>query len=651
MNKNTLIGFVLIAVVLVGFSWYSQPSQEEMRAQFVKDSLEQVAKQKADQAAKIAAYKQQQAAKEQVAADTTALFYKALTGKAQDVVLQNAKLAVTLSTKGGTVTKAYIKNEKGSRRYVGHNIADKTGKSDDLGGVTLFSGKDHSLNYTLVAKEMNISTGDLFFEPTAVTDSTVTLTAEAGQGKSLIINYRLGSDYMLHVSLRTVGMAGLFDPNTTTLGVDWHEKVKEQERGFTFENRYARLDWKESEGGTDYISEAKTKKETTEEEIDWIAFKNQFFSAVMISKDNFQKGGQLESTLYDKKDQENQPVRYLKDLKAQVRTSFDPTGAKPSEFEFYYGPNDFYILKQVEKQSTFGKELDMQRIVYLGWPLFRYINRWFTLPVFTWLSDWGLPMGIVLILITILLKVITFPMVKKSYMSSAKMRVLKPKLDEATKQFNKPEDQMQKQQAMMAEYAKYGVSPLSGCLPMLIQMPIWVAMFNFVPNAIQFRGENFLWMSDLSTYDPIVEWSTNVMLIGDHLSLTCVLYTVAMVLYTWITMQMQKDQMAGQQAEQMKVMQWMMFLMPLMFFFIFNDYSSGLNFYYFVTLILSAGIMMVLRRTTNDAKLLAILEARYKENAKNPQKMKGLAARMQALQQMQQQQMQQQQGRDNNRKR
>ena len=231
------------------------------------------------------------------------------------------------------------------------------------------------------------------------------------------------------------------------------------------------------------------------------------------------------------------------------------------------------------------------------------------------------------------------------------MRVLKPNLDEATKQFNKPEDQMQKQQAMMAEYAKYGVSPLSGCLPMLIQMPIWVAMFNFVPNAIQFRGENFLWMSDLSTYDPIVEWSTNVMLIGDHLSLTCVLYTVAMVLYTWITMQMQKDQMVGQQAEQMKVMQWMMFLMPLMFFFIFNDYSSGLNFYYFVTLILSAGIMMVLRRTTNDAKLLAILEARYKENAKNPQKMKGLAARMQALQQMQQQQMQQQQGRDNNRKR
>lgn len=467
MNKNSLIGFVLIAVVLVGFSWYSQPSQEEMRAQAVQDSLTKVAEQKAEQAEKAAAFKRQQQAKEKIAADTTALFHKALTGTAQDVVLQNKKLAVTLSTKGGTVTKAYVKNEKGSKRYVGHDIADKTGKSDDLGGVTLFSGKDQNLNFTLVAKEMNINTGDLYFVPTNQTDSTVTLTAEAGQGKSLILTYRLGSDYMLHMSLRAVGMAGLFDPNASTLGIDWHEKVKEQERGFTFENRYARLDWKESDGDTDYISEAKTKKETTEEDIDWIAFKNQFFSAVMISKDNFQKGGQLESTLFDKKDQENWPVRYLKDLTAQVRTSFDPTGAKASEFEFYYGPNDFYILRQVEKQSTFGKELDMQRIVYLGWPLFRYINRWFTLPVFTWLSDWGLPMGVVLILITILLKLITFPMVKKSYMSSAKMRVLKPKLDEATKQFNKPEDQMQKQQAMMAEYSKYGVSPCQDACPCL----------------------------------------------------------------------------------------------------------------------------------------------------------------------------------------
>ena len=213
------------------------------------------------------------------------------------------------------------------------------------------------------------------------------------------------------------------------------------------------------------------------------------------------------------------------------------------------------------------------------------------------------------------------------------MRVLKPKLDEATKQYNKPEDAMMKQQAMMQLYSQYGVSPLGGCLPMLIQMPIWVAMFNFVPNAIQLRGESFLWIGDLSTYDPIIEWGTNIWLIGDHLSLTCILFCVANILYSIMSMRQQKDQMVGQQAEQMKMMQWMMYLMPVMFFFMFNDYAAGLNFYYFVSLFFSAAIMWVLRKTTNDAKLLAILEAKYKENKSNPKKQQsGMAARLAAMQ-------------------
>jgi YidC/Oxa1 family membrane protein insertase len=387
------------------------------------------------------------------------------------------------------------------------------------------------------------------------------------------------------------------------------------------------------DGGTDHLSETSAKRdEDIEDNVDWVAFKNQFFAAVMIAKDNFGEHCSFSSVPQQK------GSGYLKDFDAKMKASFDPTGKTPTEFEFYYGPNDFRLLKRVEKESTFGKSLQMQRLVYLGWPLFRIINRWFTLYVFDWLSKW-FSMGVVLILITLLLKAITYPMVKKSYMSSAKMRVLKPKLDAATAQYDKPEDQMQKQQAMMAEYAKYGVSPLSGCLPMLIQMPIWIAMFNFVPNAIQLRGESFLWMNDLSTYDPIIEWGKNYWLIGDHISLTCILFCGAQLLYSWFTMQQQKDQMVGQQAEQMKVMQWMMLLMPLFFFFVFNDYSSGLNFYYFVSLLFSATIMWILRKTTNDEKLLAILEARYKENQSNPKKMKGMMARMQALQEMQQKQM------------
>ena len=622
MDKNSIIGFVLIGVVLIGFSWYSQPSQEEQRAQFVKDSTAQANRAKAEKAAKAAAFKKKQETQQKIQEDTTALFYTALTGQAREITLHNDKVELTFSTKGAQVKKAVVKNYR-------DNITG--GK-----GVVLFQGNDQSLSYTLAGKDFNISTADLYFQPSAVSDTTITFTAQAATGKTISLVYRLGHDYMLHLALQADGMEGLFAPNTNTMAINWQDKVRQQEKGFNFENRYATLTYHESEGGTDYLSETSEKiDKDIEENIDWMAFKNQFFSAVMIAKKDLGDHALLTSIPLQKE------TGYLKQYEAKMKSFFDPSGKVPSEFDFYYGPNDFRLLQKVEKENAFGKDLQMQRLVYLGWPLFRYINRWFTIYVFDWLSKW-FPMGVVLILITLLLKAITYPMVKKSYMSSAKMRVLKPKLDAATRQYDKPEDQMQKQQAMMAEYAKYGVSPLSGCLPMLIQMPIWIAMFNFVPNAIQLRGQSFLWMHDLSTYDPIFQWNANIWLIGDHLSLTCVLFCAAQIIYSWFTMQMQKDQMVGQQAEQMKMMQWMMYLMPLMFFFIFNDYSSGLNFYYFISLIMSAGIMYALRKTTNEEKLLAILESRYKENQNNPKKMKGMMARMQALQQMQQQQMEEQ---------
>lgn len=625
MNKNNIIGFLLIAVVLIGFSWYNQPSAEEQRAAFVQDSIAKAKHAEMEKASKAAAAKRQTNAKAKVEADSTALFYSALKGQAKKIVLKNEKVELTLNTKGATVEKAVIKG------YVGHNLQVKDG-SADAKDVTLFDGNDQSLKFMLEAKEANIITSDLYFTPSNVTDKSVTMTAVAGEGKTLTLTYTLGDDYMLHMSLQANGMADLFSPNYNKMNVDWSDKARQQERGFMFENRYTTLTYHNVEGGTDHLSEGSEKiDEKIEEAIDWVSFKNQFFSAIIVAKDNFEKDAFMTSIPQEK------GSGYLKQFQAKMKTAFDPTGKKASEFEFYFGPNDFQILKNTEKESTFGKDLEFQKLVYLGWPIIRWINRFFTLYVFDWLSN-VFPMGIVLILITLLLKLITYPMVKKSYMSSAKMRVLKPKLEAATAQYNKPEDQMQKQQAMMAEYAKYGVSPLSGCLPMLIQMPVWVAMFNFVPNAIQLRGEKFLWMNDLSTFDPIIEWNTNIWLIGDHLSLTCILFCVANLLYSWMTMRQQRDQMVGQQAEQMKMMQWMMYLMPLMFFFMFNDYSAGLNFYYFISLFFSAAIMWTLRKTTDDEKLLAILEKRYQENKNNPKKASGLMARMQALQEMQRKQ-------------
>ena len=617
MDKNTTTGFILIAIVLIAFSYFNRPSAEEQRAAFVRDSIAQVERMNQEKKLQAEAAAKEAAAKLQAETDTTALFHSAMKGAAQTVVLKNDKVELTLNSKGATVEKAVVKGFK-----------DRNDNPD----VTLFQGDEQQLNYTLSAKESNIATQDLFFVPTNVSDTTVTFTATAGEGKTITLDYQLGRDYMLHMQMRVEGMDGLFSPNTQTMDVNWKELCPQQEKGFMFENRYCTLTYKEKDSSTDYLNETSEKRdEQIEEALDWVAFKDQFFSSIMIAKNDFAANSLMTSIPQEK------GSGYLKQFEAKMKTFFDPTGKTPSEFEFYYGPNDFRKLQAVETESTFGKDLQMKKLVYLGWPVVRWINRFFTIYVFDFLTGLGLNMGIVLILITLLLKAITYPLVKKSYMSSAKMRVLKPKLDEATKQFNNPEDQMQKQQAMMQEYAKYGVSPLSGCMPMLIQMPIWVAMFNFVPNAIQLRGEKFLWINDLSTYDPIVEWKNSIWGIGDHLSLTCILFCVSNILYSYMTMRQQKDQMVGAQAEQMKMMQWMMYLMPLMFFFMFNDYSSGLNFYYFVSLFFSAAIMFVLRKTTNDAKLLAKLEAKYEENKKNPQKkLGGLAGRLQAMQEEQQ---------------
>lgn len=611
MDKNTIIGFVLIAALLIGFSWYTKPSEEEIAQQRKQDSITAIAKQKAEQ--QLETEKQTAQANAALAnQDTTKTFYKALNGKAQNVVLKNSKLELTLNTKGGVVEKAVIKGFK---------------DNEDRKDLTLFDSQNQSLKFMLAGKETNIITTDLYFIPSNVTDSTVTMTADAGNGKSLVMDYKLGKDYMLHFSMKANGLSGMFAPNYDKIDIEWTDRCRQQEKGFTFENQHSSLTYHLTDGGTDNLSETSEKVDKKiEDVIDWVAFKNQFFSAVMIAKDDLGANSLMTSIPQEK------GSGYLKHYAAKMKTSFDPTGKNPTELEFYFGPNDFNLLRKVEKQSTFDKELELQRLVYLGWPLFRIINRWFTLYVFDWLTAMNINMGFVLILITLLLKLITYPLVKKSYMSSAKMRVLKPKIEEATKQYNKPEDQMQKQQAMMALYSKYGVSPLSGCLPMLIQMPIWIAMFNFVPNAIQLRGESFLWISDLSTYDPIIEWNKNIWLIGDHLSLTCILFCAANVLYSVLTMRQQKDQMIGAQAEQMKMMRWMTYLMPVFFFFMFNDYSAGLNFYYFISLFFSAAIMWTLRKTTNDEKLLSILEARYQENKNNPQKMSGFAARLEAMQ-------------------
>ena len=613
MDKNTITGFILIALVVIGFSWYSQPSREELDAMAQRDSIAAVEQQKQAEAEQA---NSQTLTATSATPDSSALFFSQLTGEGQRVLLQNEKVKVGINSKGAVVEDAEIIGYKSRRRE---------------GDVVILGKEDASMRLTLPLKQQNLCLADLCFNIAEQTDSSVTFVAEQGE-KQLQVRYILRPDsYMLDMEIASAGMEGMTMPGASNLLVEWVARIPQQEKGADFENRYSSLTYKRQEKSVKQLSETSDESKKPEEALEWIAFKNQFFSAVLIGSQPMTQVSLSTTQLPDEKD-------YLKRYEASFQIPFDATGKDATQLQMYLGPNDFHVLQAHSKMTAYGSDADLDELVYLGWSFFRFINRWSILYIFDWLKAMGLPMGIVLLLLTVIVKIIVWPTQKKSYMSSAKMRVLKPKLDEITKQYPNPDQAMQKQQAMMQVYSQYGVSPMGGCLPMLIQMPIWLALFNFIPNAIDLRGESFLWADDLSAYDDLIRWDADLWLIGNHLSIFCLLFSATNLINTWISMRQQQNQFTGEQAQQMKMMQWMMYLMPLMFFFMFNNYSSGLSYYYFVSGLLSIITMWYLRWSTDDAKLLASLEA-YREQHKNdPKKMSGLQARLEALQKMQQEQ-------------
>ena len=613
MDKNTITGFILIALVVIGFSWYSQPSKEELEAMARQDSIAAVEQQKQAEAEK----KAEEVVASPATPDSSSLFFSQSNGEGERILLQNNKVKVGINSKGAVVEDAEIIGYKSRRRD---------------GDVVILGKEDASMKLTLPLKQENLCLTDLVFNVAEKTDSSVVFVAEQ-EGKQLQVSYMLRPNaYMLDMNIASQGLDGMAMPGETALLLDWKASVLQQEKGRDFENRYSSLTYKRQGKGVKKLSEMKDDSKEPEEALEWIAFKNQFFSAVLIADKPMTKAS-LSSTQADEKDAD-----YLKEYEATAQIPFDVTGKESTHLQMYLGPNDFHILKAHSKMTAYGADADLDELVYLGWWIFRFINRWSILYIFDWLKTMGLPMGIVLLLLTIIIKVLVFPTQKKSYLSSAKMRVLKPKLDEIGKQYPNPDQAMQKQQAMMQVYSQYGVSPMGGCLPMLIQMPIWIAMFNFIPNAIDLRGESFLWASDLSAYDDPIRWGTSLPLIGNHLSLFCILFSATNLINTWISMRQQQNQFTGEQAQQMKMMQWMMYLMPLMFFFWFNNYSSGLSYFYFISGLLNIVTMWYLRWKTDDKRLLAGLEA-YREQHKNdPKKVSGLQARLEALQKMQQEQ-------------
>ena len=606
MDKNTLVGFLLIGAVLIGFSIYNRPSQEEMeRAQRYQDSIQIAQQEAAMREAEAAAQQSAQA----LTLDSTSLFFGANQGTEQFTTLENNLVKVTFSNKGGRVVSATLKDYNNQQGQP----------------LTLFNEEESAMNFAFEGKSENLLTEDMYFQPTNVTDSTVTMRLQTTGSGYIDFAYRLLPDaYMVNFDIRAVGMQNFFPAALKTVNIDWFQKARQQEKGFDFEQRYTSLTYKPVDDGSDYLSEMSAEKETFEEPMEWIAFKNQFFSSVLIANQDFENVT-LEST------PQKEGSGYMKDYTAEMTTFFDPTGKQATLLQLYLGPNHFKtLLATNDLVINQDEDPELEDLVYLGWPLVREINRWFTINLFDWLSGWGLNMGIVLLLMTLIVKALVYPATYKSYMSSAKMRVLKPYIEKINAKYPNQEDALKKQQETMQLYSEYGVSPMGGCLPMLIQMPVFMALFFFVPNAIELRQESFLWAPDLSTYDDVINFGFNIPFLGDHLSLFCLLFSATNILNTWYMM---KQQDTGQQ--QMPGMKIMMYLMPIMFIFIFNSYSSGLNYYYFLSGLIGILTTIILRKTTNEPKLLAILEAnkaKIKQQKGNKGTQGGLMAKLEALQ-------------------
>ncbi len=566
-------------------------------------------------------------------ADSLSPLFPSLIGTESMVYLDNGLVKIGISTKGAVPAFAQL---------AGYN--DQKGNS-----IVLFSQDERNLNFKITGKNQNINTQNLYFETVESSASSVTLRMNTNGYGYLDFVYNLNPEsYMLNLDIKANGMGDFFTADLNTLSADWIQNLRQQEKGFDFEQRYTTLTYKRSDHRKAKVlnvapaSKKRTPKpsaKTIEEPLDWVAFKNQFFSCVMISSDTYAGGSKLSGIAYEK------GKGYLKKLQAKTSTVFDPNGSQPTKFQFYIGPNDYRILKQNSKLANGDQKIRLNRVIDLGWPVVREINRFLIIPLFNLLSKWDMNMGLVILLMTLIVKALVFPAQIKSFMSSAKMRALKPYIDEVNAKYPKPEDAMKKQQETMAVYSKYGVSPMGGCLPSLVQMPVWMAFFFFVPNAIELRQQSFLWATDLTGFDELIRWNTNIPLIGNHLSIFCLLFCVTNIINTIYSMQQQ--QMAPGQEESMKMMKWTMYLMPVIFFFSFNNYSSGLCYYYFISGLVGIITMIWLRRSTDEKAILAKLEADYEANRNDPSKRKqggsNMMARLEALQREQERLQKQQQ--------
>ena len=644
MNKNTLIGTVLMCLIFMAMVWTSQPSAEQLEAQRrAQDSIARLQTEAIENSmnAGAAASEEPQDSLTLAQADSIKQALRqqkygniaaAATGEEQIVNLSNNVLSVDISTKGGVLQKATLLEYE--------NYKDEQ--------LVLFDAKNNHQYFTFYSVYGKyITTEDIYFTPLAKTDSSVVMRLKSDDGGILDFVYRLSPDsYLLDFTIHTVNLDNIVAPTQPSLQLTWNQKLVRTELGRSFEERYSSLFYKYSGESVNDLSQTGSDSERLDGPLAWLNFKNQFFSTILASNDLFRSGTISSNAL-----KEETSPEYLKEYSADLEIDFTDRlkGEQIVPMTYFIGPNNYSLLRDMNDEiaSRVGKtneNLEIQNSIYLGWPIVRHINRWIVIPIFHFLDNFNLGYGLIILLLTVFIKLVTLPFTYKSFKSSAKMRIAQkmPEVQAINEKYPNQEDAMAKQQALMALYGKMGVNQMGGCLPMLLSWPVLIALFYFFPTSIELRGESFLWAKDLSTYDAIITWDEPIPVVNwifhGHISLFCLIMTVVQIFYTWL---MQKQNPA-QQA--MPGMAMMMYLMPLFFLVFLNDYSAGLSYYYTLSLLFSIIQTYAIRASMNEDKILAEMKA----NLSNPNRKKGgkkasgWIARLQEIQRQQQEELRKQ---------
>ena len=478
-----------------------------------------------------------------------------LSGDSTTVTLANRVLTLDISNKGGVIARAALNDYR----------------SYDSTQVTLLDPSTDSYSFSMLMATQHFDSREFYFTPSEVTDTTVTMTLDLGDGASWGLRYTLLPDsYLVRMDVVQQGMQSVIPSSTATMDFTWSQKMRRLEGGRVFEERNSALYYMYPDGDVDNLKESGDDSEEISQRLKWVSCKNQFFSAVLMAQGTFTAGKLSSSEIKENPD-------YIKQMEIDLTLDYSAALANPASFVMYLGPNSYPVMKGLEKEIFPDENMHLTKLIPLGWPIFRWINTLIIIPVFSFLGSFISNYGLIILLLTIFIKVILYPFTYKSLVSQAKMRLLAPELKVINEKYPGNENAMKRQQESMALYSRAGANPMSGCLPMLLQMPVLVAMFWFFPSAIELRGESFLWAKDLAAPDAIISWSANIPFIsstfGNHISLFCLLMTVTNIIYTYLNMQ-------SQASSGMPGMKWMMYMMPLMFLFIFKNYASGLSYFF-----------------------------------------------------------------------